>query len=154
MTSVRRDLSGLLMVVAVTASMAAVFPYETLSWMAQDAALRSVSRDGAASAAFISLTPTQERAALKAAKTSWQVDASGVKRLRADLLMDDLPDDIASRSVDVGAMPSQGRPLLVGYAFPMDPRSAAAEAPRRLARDRADEARPLAFSREELLKLQ
>lgn len=86
MNALRRDLQSALTVLAVTIMVASVFPYVSLRFRALPRASRP------ASSAFVTLTEAEEAEALRVAKTSWQVDPSGFRRLRVALAVDDLPD--------------------------------------------------------------
>lgn len=87
MSGLRRDLMSAFTVLAVVMMVASVFPYAGLRFRAAPQAPRQ------ASAAFVTLMDAEEAEALRVAKTSWQVDPSGLRRLRISLLADELPED-------------------------------------------------------------
>lgn len=86
MRKFRRDLFSLLTVLTVILAVVAVFPFDGLRFRAA----ASVARP--ASAAFVTLTESEEAEALQVAKTAWQVDASGLRRLRVSLTVGELPE--------------------------------------------------------------
>lgn len=147
MTRLRYETSSLLMVLAVPAAIALAFPYDALRFVPAPESRR------APSAAFVTLTPAQEQAALKAAKTAWQGNAEGVRRMRIDMTLGDLPADDRREAIAVSVEPTLAIPPPIAYGLPPDPRTQAAPAPREIGAA-APDARPPAFSKEDLLKLQ
>ncbi len=125
-----RDLRGKLLSVAVVlvavVAVVVVFPFDALSFTPSRAAA-----DGRAFAVFVLLTPEEEAAAMKAAKSSWNAEAVGVRRMRADLFVNDLPESASEPSL-------------------------AAPPPKAIPADKADQmgGPAPAFPREELLKIE
>lgn len=85
MKSIRAEMASLLTVLVVPCLVAWVFPYGALEF-------RATAHDATpSSAAFVKLTDQQEVMLLTTAKSAWRVDAQGVRHLRADLAVWDLP---------------------------------------------------------------
>ena len=82
----RYEMFSLALVFSVPVAVALVFPYEAVGFHAREHGGAAV-----ANCAFVSLDAAEERAALAAARTAWQVDVKGVRGLRADLSTGDLP---------------------------------------------------------------
>lgn len=146
MSVFRRDLWSVLTVLAVMMMVASVFPYESLRFRARQQAPQP------ASVAFVTLTAAEEAAAMRAAKTAWQVDPSGFRRLRIALAVGDLPEypngSVVPRPLPVSRDESEvfpyepaAYPATRGASPPPPP--VAAEPP----------AHVLPFPREELLKI-
>lgn len=147
MRSVRSELSGLLTVLAIPLGIAAVFPYSALRF--EPAAVTAPERPFAA---FTELTPEAEREALKAAKTSGRAAAGGMRNLRADLFLAELPDDRPEPVAAVGARTRPAAPPAVPYGTPAYRPSLAAPPPAVIAPVKAPEA-PV-FSKAEMLKME
>ena len=142
----RRDLWSVLAVLSAVMAMATVFPYASLRFRG-----REPSRSPA-SAAFVTLTEAEEGAALQAAKTAWQVASSNFRRLRAELSVASLPEH---RYGPVMPRPdgSAGGEREVFHAAPVAyPATRGAPPPRQIAVE-PPPARPLTFSRDELLSI-
>ena len=150
-----RDLRGKLLSVAVVlaavAAVAVVFPFDAISFTPSRAAAK-----GGEFAVFVSLTPEEEAAAMKAAKSSWNAEAVGVRRMRAELFMNDLPESASEPSLNIedrlaGPPPPPVTPGISPY-LP----SRAAPPPKAIPADKADakDGPAPAFPREELLKLE
>ena len=142
----RREMTTMFLVLLVPAVVLSVFPFASVGFKASTASSSLPAR-----AAFVVLTEEQEKAALASARTSWQGD-SGVRRLRADLSVGELPETDLKPVLDVRERPSHVSILPVAYpAGPFVP-SAAAGRPKRIGVTKG-EPRPVAFSREDLLKI-
>ena len=150
MRGFRSDAVSVATVVAAVGAVAAILPFGTVR-------LRSVAARGerSAFAAFVSLDHKEEVAALKAAKNSWNADAGGVRRMRAELFFGELPAHAHEPAFRFGDRPPAPPPPLVEPALAPYMPSRAAKPPAAVAPgDAGDngEAQP-AFSREELLKM-
>ena len=104
-------------------------------------------------AAFVELSPKDEVRATQAVKAAWQGDAGGIKRLRTDLSVGELPEEtpgpVLEFSLDALRMPQTE----VSFDLPPLPPSIRADAPRKLEPAPAAESVPQTFSKEELLKI-
>lgn len=146
MRSLRSELTSVLTVLLILGAVALVLPYSALDFKASPEPLGHE-----AAAAFVRLPPSTEAAALKAAKSSWQGTAVGVRRLRADLSFGELPETPDAPVMGVAERTPPPPPALLeltrcGYL----PTQAASPAVKIVA-EPAD--RPTAvFPREELLK--
>ena len=148
MRSLRHELFSLASVLAVPAAVALFFPYEAVSFRAT-----SVSAESPASAAFVTLSPEQESAALVAARTSWQTDAAARQHRHVRLSLGELPEGPTGPLLDVGTlMRPAASPEPVVYRPAGWQPSLGAERPARLIQEQETRTTP-AFSREELLKL-
>lgn len=145
MRKFRRDLFSLLTVLTVVLAVVAVFPFDGLRFRAAASAVRP------ASAAFVTLTEAEEAEALQVAKTAWQVGPSGFRRLRAPLIVGELPEcphgpvepsPAAMAHEEAGVRPAAPTAYPTGSIEP--PRELAAEPPA---------PRALPFPKEELLKI-
>lgn len=144
----RREIYSTSLVLALTVAVVASFPFASIRF--RSVAVRPVST---ASAAFVILTEDERVAALKAAKTAWQSDASEARGLRIRLPLGELPEEkqgalLGARELSCGTIAAEPLPArLPPWAV-----SLRAAAPVRLASE--PEAKPApAFSREELLKI-
>ena len=144
--SLRHEAISLLEVAVIPVAIAFVFPYEAVGFHADKR-----NQESGPSCAFVVLSEAEERVALAAARTSWQVGAKGVQRLRTDISSGELPP-APIRLV----MPT--RPKRVEVFAPVEytpnalPPTVAAPAPAAIAPEAAG-AQKQAFSREELLKI-
>lgn len=148
MRSIGHELVSLLTVLSVPVAIAFVFPYDAVHFKPQRGLDSCESL-----AAFVSLTEDEQLTAMRSAKTAWQVDSDGVRRLRVDLSLGELPDDAAATFLDVGVVPSRSPASLVEYAPPAYPRTLAAPPAARLAKDEAAPVPQPPFPKSELLKL-
>lgn len=144
----RYEFTTLFMVLLVPIFIGIGFPYRAVAFRAA-----SSKSEPKAGAAFVELTESQEIAALAAAKTSWQVDAGNLRRLRVDLAVGDLPEDAPRPVLDSRDRPPWTEPAHVPYAAGAFVPTSAAARPARLAVEKSPVARPPAFSREALLKI-
>ena len=144
--SLRHEAILLFEIAVIPIAIAFVFPYEAVGFRAEKR-----ERGSRTSFAFVVLSEDEERVALAAARTSWQVGAKGVKRLRTDISSGELPP-APIRLV----MPT--RPKRVEVFAPVEytpnalPPTVAAPAPAAISPEAAG-AQKQAFSREELLKI-
>lgn len=84
--SLRHEIANLAELAIVPVALLLVFPYEAMSFRAE-----AGSSNVRPACAFVTLNEEEERAALAAARTSWQVDSKNVKRMRVDISSGDLP---------------------------------------------------------------
>lgn len=148
MRSLRHEVFALALMASVPVALALVFPYEAVSF-------RPSGGSGAPRAvcAFVTLGEDEERAALAAARTAWQVDSKSVTGLRLDLTAGDLPPSpsgkvaVRRRERGTSAAPAEFVPAMLPPTF-------AAPAPAAIGAegDAASEKAP-AFSRDDLLKI-
>lgn len=139
--------STLAAVIAVTAGVAAVFPYSAIGWRARPAASKPPS------VAFVTLSAGEESAAMRAAKASWQNDAGGILRVRADLSFGELPTVPEEEAIDVSARTRPPRACDVGWEAPPFLPSRAAPPPQAIPDDGSVAETP-PFPREDLLSLE
>lgn len=135
-------------VVAAVGGVAVAFPFDAISF--RPAAPKAGKP---CFAAFVSLGEAEEAAAMKAAKSSWNAKAGGVRSMRAELFPDELPEaekepaleiaDRLGRSVDRPVSPSLS-PYLPSLAAPP---------PKAIPVEKADAGAAPQFPREELLKM-
>ena len=145
----RYEIFSFALVASVPVAIAIVFPYDAIGFHAQE-------RDGAppaAECAFVSLDAAEERAALAAARTAWQVDVKGVRGLRVDLSTGDLPP-VPVRPVIPRSLPRASGTAPAIYVPNALPPTVGAAAPDDIATvaDKPAEAKQ-AFSKEDLLKI-
>ena len=133
--------------VVVSVAIAAVFPYGAVGFRA------SPADAPAAAAAFVTLSADEEAAAMRAAKTSWQGDAGGVLRLRADLSFGELPEAGHAAVLGVEARTVPPPASVVPYGAPPFLPLLAAPPPQVIPAEPPEKVAP-AFSREELLKIE
>ena len=144
--SLKHEAISLLEIAVIPAAIAFVFPYEAVGFRAEKREPESRS-----SCSFVVLSEEEERVALAAARTSWQVGAKGVRGLRTDISSGELPP-APIRLV----MPTRSKRdevfTPVEYTPNALPPTVAAPAPAKIAPEEALEQKR-AFSREELLKI-
>ena len=145
MRSLRHEVFALALMASVPVALALVFPYEAVSF-------RPSEGSGAPRAvcAFVTLGEDEERAALAAARTAWQVDSKSVAGLRIDLSSGDLPP-APVRTVELRSPVRGESAAAVPFEPEMLPPTFAAPAPRQIKPDAYTNAP--AFPREELLKI-
>lgn len=146
--SLRHEAISLLEVAVIPVAIAFVFPYEAVGFHADKR-----NQESGPSCAFVVLSEEEERVALAAARTSWQVGAKGVQRLRTDISSGELPP--APIRLVMPTRPKRGTSAAPAeYAPNMLPPTVAAPPPAAIAPDAVpDHASKQAFSREELLKI-
>ena len=148
MKGVRHELFALLTVLSVPVAIVLAFPFSAVSFTP-----RQLSGRCSPSAAFVVITPAEQEQAMRSAKSSWQGDAGGVRRLRADLSVGVLPENDKSISADVGAEPSRSAATRVDYVPAAYPPSQGALPAGRLPKAETETAREPAFPKSELLKI-
>ena len=146
--SLRHEAISLLEVAVIPVAIAFVFPYEAVGFHAEKR-----NQESGPSCAFVVLSEAEERVALAAARTSWEVGAKGVQRLRTDISSGELPP--APIRLVMPTRPKRGTSAAPAeYAPNMLPPTVAAPPPAAIAPDAVpDHASKQAFSREELLKI-
>ncbi len=142
------ELASLLTVLSIPLAVALALPVRALGFKPSAEPIR---REPVA--AFVRLSPKMEAAALKAAKSSWQGAAVGVRRLRADLSFGELPETPNHPVMEASERTPPPAPQLFeltrGGFLPSQAASPAAK----INAEPAD--RPTAvFPREELLKME
>jgi len=144
--SVGGELLSVSAVLAIPACIVASFPFGAFGFRASE----DVRRPGG-TVAFVRLDPETERVALRTARASWQTKGGDARRLQADLLLSELPDDgrLSVLTVRDRSRPPDP-PFLLRGRTPFLP-SQKASPPSPIRSGNAVE-RP-AFPREELLKL-
>jgi hypothetical protein len=145
MRSIRREAFALALMASVPVALALVFPYDALGFRPP--------RDAAASrttCAFVALDADEERAALAAARSAWQVDSKSVAGLRIDLSSGDLPP-APVRTVELRRPVRGESAAAVPFEPEMLPPTFAAPSPRQIKPDAYTNAP--AFPREELLNI-
>ena len=144
--SLRHEAISLLEIAVIPAAIAFVFPYEAVGFRAA-----KHEQESGPSCSFVVLSEAEERVALAAARTSWQVGAKGVKALRTDISSGELPPE-PIRLVMPTRPKSDEVFAPVEYVPNALPTTVAAPAPATIAPEEAVEQKQ-AFSREELLKI-
>jgi len=144
------DFMSTAIVLATVGAVAVAFPFDAMSFRPQQ------SKDArAAFAAFVSLTPAEEAAAMKAAKSAWNAESGGVRHLRAELFSNELPEAENEPALGLldGLVRQAPEPVTPGLS-PYLPSQAAppAKAIHAEKADVGDESAPT-FSRKELLKI-
>ena len=138
-------------VLATIGAVAASFPFDAISFRP-----RPSKSSRAAFAAFVSLTPAEEAAAMKAAKGAWNAESGGVRHLRAELFSNELPEAESEPALGLPDRLARQAPEPVSPGLsPYLPSQAAPSAkaiPAEKAADEGGESSP-AFSREELLRI-
>ena len=148
--SVRIEVAQLIAALALPAAILHAFPYKALAPASASAAPAGRSR---ATCAFVSLDAEEERRIMAAAKSSWQVNADGVRRPTIEMFVEEIPDaaldpvgDMSIRTRTFRGAPRPKRP----FAPPTDLRAAS---PAEIAPDEVEVAPRSAFGREDLLRL-
>ena len=148
MRSLRHEVLALFDIAVVPVMIALAFPYEAVGFRAETH--KPARRT---SCAFVVLSEEEERGALAAARTSWQVGVKGVKGLRTDISSGELPP-VPIRPVMPKRLNGGTSAALAEYAPNVLPPSVAAPDPETIAPDVADKQEDKrTFSREELLKI-
>ena len=144
--SLKHEAISLLEIAVIPAAIAFVFPYEAVGFRSEKREPESRS-----SCSFVVLSEEEERVALAAARTSWQVGAKGVRGLRTDISSGELPP--APIRLVMPTRPKRDEVFTpVEYTPNALPPTVAAPAPATIAPEEALEQKR-AFSREELLKI-
>ena len=144
----RGNLLSVAVVVAAIGGVAIVLPFDAMSF-------RHAAPSGgeACFAAIVTLDEGVESAATKAAKSSWNANAGGVRSMRAELFPDELPE--AGSEPALGLADRLGRSVHETVAPSLSPYlpSLAAPPPKAIPAEKADAAAAPQFPREELLKM-
>ena len=150
MRDARGELLSVAVVLAAVGAVALAFPYDALSF---SPARKAVERP--VFAAFVSLREGEEAAAMKAAKSSWNADAGGVRRLRAELFAAEIPEARNEPAMDLADRFARATlPPVAPDLSPYLP-SLAAPPPMAIPAEKADTAQDgPTFSREELLRIE
>ena len=144
--SLRHEAISLLEVAIIPAAIAFAFPYEAVGFRAAKHEQKS-----GPSCSFVVLSEAEERVALAAARTSWQVGAKGVQGLRTDISSGELPPE--PLRLVMPTRPKRDKVFAPAEYVPNAlPPTVAAPAPATIAPEEAVEQKQ-AFSREELLKI-
>ena len=146
--SLRHEAISLLEVAVIPVAIAFVFPYEAVGFHADKR-----NQESGPSCAFVVLSEAEERVALAAARTSWQVGAKGVQRLRTDISSGELPP--APIRLVMPTRPKRDEVFApVEYTPNALPPTVAAPAPAAIAPEvEQDPDVKRVFSKEELLKI-
>lgn len=149
MTELWREFRTVSIVGVLTVGVIGAFPIPALDFRAAEV---GASRE--ASAAFIELTVEEELAALKAAKSAWQADASALERMRVRLPLGELPEEDVGSPLEFSSPTCAFLPAFepVAYPLPTTALSQAAAAPTRLLAEPETHPAPT-FSRADLLDL-
>ena len=150
MKGLRSALVSAVMVSLTVAAVALSFPYCALKFRPRpDKAAQP------AFAAFVTLSPAEEAAAMKAAKSSWNAEAGAVRHLRAELFVSELPKGRDEPALDIADRASRQTPSPIPPGLSPFLPSQAAPPPKMIEADkpgRKDGPSP-AFGREELLRM-
>ena len=146
--SLRHEAILLLEIAVIPVAVAFVFPYEAVGFRAEKR-----ERGSRPSFAFVVLSEEEERVALAAARTSWQVGAKGVRGLRTDISSGELPP--APIRLVMPTRPKRDEVFApVEYTPNALPPTVAAPAPAAIAPEvEQDPDVKRVFSKEELLKI-
>lgn len=146
--SLRREAVLLLEIAVIPAGIALVFPYEAVGFSARESV-----RDRSPSCSFVVLSEEEERVALAAARTSWQVGKKGARGLSIDVSSSELPPTPVRRIMpDLPVSGASAAPA--GYVPNSLPPTVAAPAPTALMPDVAEgPSAKRAFSKEEMLSI-
>lgn len=147
MKSTRSEIASALVALALPAAVVTAFPFRALTFDAKAPAARNRP-----AAAFVTLNPEEEAAALRIAKGSWSSGADDVKHLHAELNFRELPESANECALDISDRPAAAAPVKGVWPPPFLP-SQAAPAPVKIESPPPEEPKP-AFSREELRKME
>ena len=146
MKRLRSELASAAAVFSLPAAILASVPFDAIAFRAETKAARPPS------AAFVSLSAEEEAAALRAAKTSWNSEAEGVRRMRAELRFGELPECASEPALGIAdRMRRPQQQPQSSWPPPYLP-SQAAPAPAKIAPEKESERSPV-FAREELLRM-
>ena len=146
--SLKHEAVLLFEIAVIPVAIAFVFPYEAVGFRAEKR-----EHENRPSFAFVVLSEEEERVALAAARTSWQVGAKGVKGLRTDISSGELPP--APIRLVMPTRPKRDEVFApVEYTPNALPPTVAAPAPAAIAPEvEPDPDAKRVFSKEELLKI-
>ena len=132
------------------AAVALVYPYDAMSFRPQK------DKDAkAVFAAFVTLSPAEKAAAMKAAKSSWNTESGVVRRMRAELFVSELPAGKDDPALEVYDRMSRHMPSIVEPGVSPFMPTRAAPPPKTISPEKGDQKdeSTMVFSREELLKM-
>lgn len=144
----RYEAYSLASILAIPVALALSFPRSAVAFSAAEGAL-----PGEATCAFATLSEDDEREALAAARAAWKVSAEDVRSVRLDLSIDSVPEDAAT---SVSTIAERGRiapAASVSLDEPALPPTLAAPPPAQIAADPGSGEDGVAFSRDELLRI-
>lgn len=147
MKSISGELATLATVLAVPMAICLVFPYEALHFKAS-----SGRSEAGPSLAIVQLSSAEERKAIRVARMSLRGDDESVRRLHADIYLEELPEDPVSSVLSVEERHLAAPPPVVECGLMPFLPSQAAPPPARIAPGEASGA-DLAFPRQEMLRL-
>ena len=145
MKSLGGELSSLALTLAIPAAAACIFPYGAVKFRAADPPAPT-----APAAAFVTLGPEEESAAMRSAKASWQGSREGAQNIRADLSFGELPQAREPAVLDVGSRTRRPRPAGMEWTAPPCLPRLAAPPPPPIAPEPPEPEKP-AFPRDEML---
>lgn len=148
MKPIRLEFASVLTVLTVPAALSLVFPFGAIGFRPESRSDRT-----GASASFVTMSEEEQSQAMRSAKTSWQVNASGERKVRADLSVGELPEDPSLSSLEIVSGPTRSPRTVVDSPLAAYPRSLAAPAVKRIPREAEAESRTSAFPKSELLKI-
>ena len=148
MKSVRREFFTFWTTIALPLAVIAVFPFGSIWFDAED-----VSRPSRPFAAFVTLSKQEEARATAMVKAAWQSDSGGLRRIRADLSVGELPEDAAGPVLDFSIGDLRIPPAERAMEPPPFPPSLRAVPPEKIPVQHNPDAAPV-FSKEELLKIE
>jgi hypothetical protein len=149
MRNVRQEIFSSLAAWALPMAVVLIFPYGAVSFKASQAPLQSQ-----AFAAFVTLSDEDEQHAIAAVKAAWQGDAVGLRRIRAELSVGELPEEEPGAIMEVSPLSLEAPQNDIAVQVPVFPPSLRAAPPEKIAPPPATI--PIAsetFSRTELLKI-
>lgn len=147
---IRGNLLSVAAVFTAVAAVAVVFPFDAVIFSPVKAKAK-----GGTFASFVTLGPEDEIAAMKAAKSSWNAEAGGVRRLQAELFLVDLPESGNDPVLQIEDRRAGFSASVVAPGFmPYQP-SMAAPPPAKIPHGKTDDGGKVAkpFSRAELLEM-
>lgn len=149
MKALKYEIRSLVSVGILVGGISLAFPISSLAFRAEKV---PIARE--ASAAFVILTPEKQSAALRAARTAWQNDATATERMRVRFSLGELPEEQNSVVYDPAerAFEEVNRIQPLAYTIPPFGTDAVAASPERIT-CAAERKKAPEFSREELLDL-
>lgn len=141
----QHEIYSFLLMMAIPVALASVFPYDAIGYRASEPAAEEPPR-----CAFVTLTADEERQALAVARAAWQVNAEGVRGLRADLSVGELQPTPMVRVLRARTLGDGVKSGASDYVPSVLPPSVGAREPKALPLSDESAKKP-AFSRDELL---
>ena len=148
--SLRIEVVQLVASMALPAAILYVFPYKALLPVAP---MKSQDAPRAAKCAFVTLDKDHESRIVAAAKSAWQVNAEGVRRLRLDMFVEEIPETSLGPVSDISTRTRTPRSAPVPRLAPVPPTDLRAATPGTISKETDAPAPRPAFAREELLRL-